>query len=207
MKWTQVVFIVLVVLCGFADRGIAAQARLLPSAVGVDFGVGPTFPRALEPPCPDGRPVVLGARLSWVVHRIVQLQATASRFGNGTKASCGDTLPCLRDQPCPRENGIGQQLMPVGVRFLLEPMGREAQWSPRFGVGAGRLAGDGESYAEVIAGIRHVIRSRLSLTVEMERLFFRAPVAVRDHWTNELLARSRDAVAINLIRAGIRWGS
>lgn len=207
MKRTQAVVVVLAVLYGLADCRVTAQAQLLPSAFGVDLGIGPTFPGALEPACPDGRPLVIGARLSWVAHRLIRFEAMASSFSNGAKASCGDALPCPRDQPCPRAKGIGQDLIPVGVRFLLEPMGRGARWSPRLGLGAGRLVGDGESYALLSAGVRYVVRPRLNLTLEIERLLFPAPVDVLDHWTNELLSRSRDVVGVNLLRLGIGWGS
>lgn len=144
--------------------------------------------------------------MGWAAHRFIQLQATASTFGNAAVASCGDAVPCLPDEPCLRTEGVGQDLTPVGVRLLIEPTGGEAQVNPRFIAGAGRLIGDGEGYALIGAGFRFGDRSGPSLTLDLERFFFHAPVEVFESRTNEFLSDSRDAVTLSLLRIGLEWG-
>ena len=206
MRQTRAALFFFAILSGLTFKDLSAQTPLLPSSVGVDVGLGPSFPRAVDPGCHDGRPAAGGVRLSWTAHRFIQLQATASTFGNAAVASCGDAVPCLPDQPGPIAEGIGKDLKPVGVRLLFEPKGREAQGNLRFIVGAGRLIGDGESYALIGAGFRYGDLSGLSLTLDIERFFFHAPVEVFDHRTNEFLSNSRDAVTLSLLRVGLEWG-
>ena len=207
MRQARAALFFLAVLSGLTFKDVSAQTPLLPSSVGVDLGMGLSFPWAVDPACHDGRPATGGVRLGWTAHRFIQLQATASTLLNVAVASCGDVVGCVPDEPCPRAEGIGKDLKPVGVRLLIEPKGREAQVNPRFSVGAGRLIGDGESYALIGAGLRYGDRSGLSLTLDLERFFFHAPVAVFEHRTNEFLSSSRDAVTLSLLRIGLEWGS
>ncbi len=78
--------------------------------------------------------------------------------------------------------------------------------NPRFIAGAGRLIGDGESYALIGAGFRFADRSGLSLSLDLERFFFHAPIEVFESRTNEFLSDSRDAVSMSLLRIGLEWG-
>lgn len=78
--------------------------------------------------------------------------------------------------------------------------------NPQLIVGVGGLLGDGENYALMGAGFRVGDRSGLSLTLDLERFFFHAPVDVFEHRTNELLSNSRDAVTLSFLRIGFEWG-
>ena len=210
MRQARAALFFFAILSGLTFKDVSAQTPLLPSSVGVDLGMGPGFPNAVVAGgCDVGLPAAVGVRLGWTAHRFIQFQATASTFGAATFAGvgiCGDALICLPDQPCPRAEGIGKDLKPVGVRLLIGPTGGEAQVNPRFIAGAGRLIGDGESYALIGAGFRFGDRSGLSLSLDLERFFFHAPVEVFESRTNEFLSDSRDAVTMSLLRIGLEWG-
>ncbi len=209
MRQARAAFFFFSILSGLTFKDVSAQTPLLPSSVGVDLGMGPRFPKAVDPGDCNGLPAgAVGVRLGWTAHRFIQFQATASTFGDrwGGGCSSGDVLPCPPDQPCPRAEGIGKDLKPVGVRLLIEPTGGEAQVNPRFIAGAGRLIGDGESYVLIGAGFRSGDRSGPSLTLDFEHFFFHAPVEVFESRTNEFLSDSRDAVTMSLLRIGLEWG-
>ena len=207
MRQARAALIFFAILSALTFKDVSAQTTLLPSSVAIDLGMGASFPIALAPNiCEKGRPVAGGVRLGWTPHRFIQFQATASAFGSVSVARCF-VSPCFPDEPCPRAEGIGEDLKPIGVRLLIEPKMGEAQGNPRLFVGAGRLIGDGESYTLIGAGFRYGDRSGLSLTLDFERFFFHAPVEVFEHRTNEFLSNSRDAVTLSLLSIGLEWGS
>ncbi len=195
-----------VMLSALTFEDLSAQTRLLPSSVGLDLGLGASFPTEVAPACAGGRPGVGGLRLGWRARPFLLVQATISVFGKAATASCGDAVPCLPNEPCLRAEGIGVDLKPLGGRVLLEPTGGKARVNPRFIVGVGRLLGDGENYALVGAGLRVGDRSGFSLTLEIERFFFHAPVDVFEHRTNEFLSNSRDAVTLEFCSHWLRMG-
>ncbi len=195
-----------VVLCTMPFTLASAQNRFLPSAVGINLGAGVSFPRALEAgSCERRQPVVGGLWLGWTPSRFIQFQATASRFGGGVTNGTCVAPPCPPTGPCPRAEGMGREIKPVGVRLLIEPVTWKVPVSPQFSAGAGRLIGDGENYATIGAGFRYGRRSGPSLTLEFERFFFHAPVNVFDHRSNELLSTSRESTTMNLLRLGFEW--
>ena len=205
MRQVGAALCVLAIVRGIGAPDVSAQSPTSPSHVGADLGMGWSYPWAVDPPCHDGRPGSGRLVLGWDVHRFLELQVTASALSNLAVSSCGDIVPCVVDQPCPRREGIGKDLKPLGAALVIEPRGRGARVNPRLTIGVGRLIGDGESYALAGAGLRYGDRAGFSMTVVVERMFFRAPVEVFDHWTNQLISASRDGVSLSVLRWGFEF--
>lgn len=122
----------------------------------------------------------------------------------GMRTGTCDAIPCPPDEPCLRDRGIGVSLQPVGARLAFEPrISRRA--GLRVSAGAGWLVGDGTAYGIGSVGARMGNRARTSLTLELEGLFFDAPIRVLDYQTGEgaLVDRRSVGARLTLVRLGV----